>query len=269
MRRTPSGAKKGFHMRRVLIGALAATAISVATPALAVVTVNATGTSAATGGTLSATATFDINGSGHLIVTLSNTAGGDINDPADILHALFFNITGNPSLTYTAGNICSGCSFTGSGTIGTDVGNEWGYITNPSGGGLTQMYGLSSAGYGIGSYTFVAGDSIIQPHTATQPDGGDYGLVPTGYVTTGDNGGVTNNQPYINNGVVFDLGAFNGSLSSIGNVRFQYGTDITKGSLVPGVPEPATWAMMLLGFGGIGMSMRRTRKRTSTLMQVA
>ncbi len=27
-----------------------------------------------------------------------------------------------------------------------------------------------------------------------------------------------------------------------------------------GVPEPATWAMMLLGFGGIGASMRRQRR---------
>jgi len=26
------------------------------------------------------------------------------------------------------------------------------------------------------------------------------------------------------------------------------------------VPEPATWAMMLLGFGGIGLAMRRSRK---------
>jgi hypothetical protein len=34
------------------------------------------------------------------------------------------------------------------------------------------------------------------------------------------------------------------------------------------VPEPATWAMMLLGFGGIGMAMRRGRK-TNRLAQVA
>jgi len=28
----------------------------------------------------------------------------------------------------------------------------------------------------------------------------------------------------------------------------------------PAVPEPATWAMMILGFGGIGMAMRRARR---------
>jgi len=32
---------------------------------------------------------------------------------------------------------------------------------------------------------------------------------------------------------------------------------------VPAVPEPATWAMMLLGFGGIGWTMRRHRTRVS------
>ncbi|NUS21266.1 MAG: PEP-CTERM sorting domain-containing protein, partial [Mesorhizobium sp.] len=26
------------------------------------------------------------------------------------------------------------------------------------------------------------------------------------------------------------------------------------------VPEPATWAMMIIGFGGIGFAMRRQRK---------
>ena len=36
----------------------------------------------------------------------------------------------------------------------------------------------------------------------------------------------------------------------------------------PAVPEPATWAMMLVGFGGIGMAMRR-RKVNVRLAQVA
>ena len=36
---------------------------------------------------------------------------------------------------------------------------------------------------------------------------------------------------------------------------------------VAAVPEPATWAMMLLGFAGIGMALRRTRK--PSLAQIA
>jgi hypothetical protein len=38
---------------------------------------------------------------------------------------------------------------------------------------------------------------------------------------------------------------------------------------VAGVPEPATWAMMLVGFGGIGMALRRKRRNATALMQVA
>lgn len=37
---------------------------------------------------------------------------------------------------------------------------------------------------------------------------------------------------------------------------------------VNGVPEPATWAMMLLGFAGVGMTMRR-RRTGQVLAQVA
>jgi hypothetical protein len=35
------------------------------------------------------------------------------------------------------------------------------------------------------------------------------------------------------------------------------------------VPEPGTWAMMLIGFGGIGYSMRRRRKTSALLPQAA
>jgi hypothetical protein len=34
-------------------------------------------------------------------------------------------------------------------------------------------------------------------------------------------------------------------------------------SFMPGVPEPATWAMMLIGFGAIGCTMRAKRKRVA------
>jgi hypothetical protein len=45
-------------------------------------------------------------------------------------------------------------------------------------------------------------------------------------------------------------------------VRYQAvnGSGSAVGDPVPAVPEPATWGMMLLGFGAIGASMRRKRK---------
>ena len=62
--------------------------------------------------------------------------------------------------------------------------------------------------------------------------------------------------------------SFGGTAYSInfGGTANQTGFDnITFGSATPGtgaVPEPSTWAMMLLGFGAVGAAMRRRRKRT-------
>lgn len=38
----------------------------------------------------------------------------------------------------------------------------------------------------------------------------------------------------------------------------------TRSIVTPGVPEPATWAMMIIGFGAVGASMRRRQKVSVT-----
>ena len=40
----------------------------------------------------------------------------------------------------------------------------------------------------------------------------------------------------------------------------SYGNEITAVSLTSAVPEPMTWAMMLVGLGGIGVAMRSRRR---------
>lgn len=60
------------------------------------------------------------------------------------------------------------------------------------------------------------------------------------------------------------------SNSNIGDAgRFVF--NVRNGQIVTGaVPEPGTWAMMLIGFGSMGVALRRNRRRSATLIaQVA
>jgi len=59
-------------------------------------------------------------------------------------------------------------------------------------------------------------------------------------------------------GLSFDIA--NGSVDTVSQIRIGQ-------AVAAAVPEPATWGMMLLGFGAIGFAMRR--KRRPVLMQLA
>jgi hypothetical protein len=41
----------------------------------------------------------------------------------------------------------------------------------------------------------------------------------------------------------------------------RYVFDVRSGSVVPGTPEPSTWAMILVGFAGMGLLARRASHR--------
>jgi hypothetical protein len=62
-----------------------------------------------------------------------------------------------------------------------------------------------------------------------------------------------------------DVGAFSQlRLTSTSNAF-----EIDNVTVNSGVPEPATWAMMLMGFGAAGAAMRRSRRKTVALAQIA
>jgi len=70
-------------------------------------------------------------------------------------------------------------------------------------------------------------------------------------------------------------GTFTGNIGGVGfdptpgifSFSAQGGNLTSFSATTTAVPEPATWALMLLGFGGIGMAMRR--RRQPVLAQVA
>jgi hypothetical protein len=132
------------------------------------------------------------------------------------------------------------------------------------------------------------GPGYTAPYTALQ---GTYGTV-LGAVTD-LNGSATLNFGTLNLSGLTILGAHfgNNTDSSENNVSAFWLVDLGPGithtitlsngagssnaqvfstNVVRTVPEPATWGLMLLGFGGMGMALRRSRRRsTRTLMQIA
>lgn len=65
-------------------------------------------------------------------------------------------------------------------------------------------------------------------------------------------------------------GTFTGMGTSDARTRPSLASLTFDGSInAPAVPEPATWALMLLGFGAMGLSLRRGRNSLQPLHQLA
>ena len=104
---------------------------------------------------------------------------------------------------------------------------------------------------------FVAGTSSftgIITLLALQPGGG--GTVISSMAGSSDTLSFTTGQ--LTGGVTYRI-AYSAALPNGGDIS-------GNGTFAP-VPEPATWALMLLGFGGIGFAMRR--RRNPVLAQLA
>jgi hypothetical protein len=71
----------------------------------------------------------------------------------------------------------------------------------------------------------------------------------------------TNFCPYVAAGVSFAGTAESVNFGGTGN---QIGfADMTFGSATPGTPEPSTWAMMMLGFAGLGFAGYRASRKSA------
>jgi MYXO-CTERM domain-containing protein len=200
-------------------------------------------------GNLEAEAEFTVSGT-NLIVRLTNTSVNDCLVPADLLTAVFFDISGSPVFLTPVSALLTGGSVVHNGPNGGgNVGGEWDYADGVSGAPGGGAYGIGSAGLGIfGNGNFNGPD--LEPPTAV--NGLNYGILSTGDNPATGNSPLQNN-PLIQDEVTFTLSGLPAGfdITRINNVWFQYGTDLSE----PNFPTPGT--LGLLGLAGLVVARRR------------
>ncbi len=163
-----------------------------------------------------------------LTESCSNTSRGGLGDPNSQQGGLFF-LTGNETFMNVAAGFETGFSFN--------------YVSLASSGSVTVYDGLNGTGNLLATLN-------LSPNAGSCP----------GYAAAF--------CPFSPTGILFDGIARSVSFGGVANqIVFD---DITFGSDVPGpgpggVPEPATWAMMILGFGLVGFAARRRRTGVESL----
>jgi len=217
-----------------------------------------------TGQTNSASVTFDLSVSGtttNLLVTLTNLATYEPNDPPDILTAVFFSLAGDPTLAKVSALLNVGSVGVEDGSTltvpGGVVGGSWAYAA-----GLSAAPGGANEGIGAAGFSqFGPGD--LFPGSALPGDSPTPGGVGGGLTTATDDGskynGGLSGRPFIKDSAVFTLGAVpaNFTLSEISSVSFQYGTILGTDVNVPGaIPEPGPAALTVVGILFLGLLNR-------------
>jgi PEP-CTERM motif len=176
-------------------------------------------------GSLVATADITVN-NGSVTVILTDTATGQISSGQTISDVAF--------------------TISGLGTVGAFT--QAGQLINVHDNGTETLI----AGVPTHWVANTSGDSV---HLTTLSGGKPFDLIVG--LDPNQNNGFDNFNPYINHTGTFTLVCSGCSITdTISNVSLSFGTE---GFVVtPGVPEPSTWAMVILGFVGVGfMAYRR------------
>lgn len=154
-----------------------------------------------------------------LTVGCSNTSRGGVGDPASARSGLVFLSGSETFLNYAAG-FTTGFSFN--------------YVSVSSAGSVTVFDGLNGTGNLLATLNLTPNAGSCPGYGASFCPFGAFGVTFNGIAKSISFGGVANQ-------IVFD--------------------DITFGSATPGpgVPEPATWGLMIGGFAMTGFAMRRRK----------
>ena len=240
-------------MRRILTMGLAGAALATATPAFAAAIVNADGSVTFNGAAGSNTANLTYNGLGG--------------DPK----ALTPGLSGSMALTLSSiiGNVYNfSYTFQNTSTVaGTRI-SGFGFNVDP----LAYLVGVTAGSGDIfdltalnANFASIGADVCLNGGPGSCPESNPGNSLGFGATTSGTF--ALNFNPGQSSITLSNfLDRYQGFSTT--NVNQQTVTSAIGVGTPGGVPEPTTWAMMLLGFGGIGMTTRRRRK-DGRLLQIA
>ena len=144
--------------------------------------------------------------------------------------------------------------------LGDTIGSDFDKVTL---GGVTGDF-TGAGTYLLNTVTFEVGINSNDSHTNVGVLAGNTGDVGGNPFTYGVNYTIqiANSDTILLGGNTFRVGDFYWSINPL---TLTSGGETVNGSLiatVTAVPEPATWAMMIIGFGLVGAGMRSRRRQT-------
>jgi hypothetical protein len=191
---------------------------------------------------------------------------------------------GSPTVTFggfftgqsLGGNVCGGAATgcvigTPTGPLSLDANSPVTFIANDAAspnspvlsgsplfnGPIAILFSTPQTGVGlVGGFFDNLNSTAI---TAFGVNGNILGSVSNGQTGEEFLGLVTSDHSATIDGLLFSLVGAEAAGFAVDDIRFGVGEQVVS----PGVPEPSTWAMMLIGFAGLGFVFRQSRRKVS------
>jgi hypothetical protein len=196
----------------------------------------------------------------HIFASIAALSLGGLAVPAHAAYVIDIQQVGSNVISTGSGSInLSGLSYSFSQTVSFSGINpasaEWENLA-----GDVDIYFGAAGPASIGPGSATSASSFSGPQFGFFFDGVAGNIVLPSSYSSGDQLGPTT--------MTFDNNTLAGLGLTAGSYQWTWGDGPTADTLAisvagaaAAVPEPATWAMMLLGFGGVGLQMRRQRKQ--------
>jgi hypothetical protein len=160
------------------------------------------------------------------------------------------------------------------GKLGFNITLDDGASFNVNGNSQHHAFTFDLKGAGVTISNLTSGFSVAKlsknATTFDQPPFGDNWLSAISYTGSAKQGNAGSSLSFVVDDTLHDLTTASLQLGdTYGGKKIYASADIFQNgatgnvgaTMTGGVPEPATWAMMLVGFGGLGVAMRRARRQ--------